>query len=86
MEIVFTATALSTCTRSGKNGARQSRTMLNQEALRAIYYYADAYQKAKISWKQIDEKQMSGAVSKKIDDQRREEKENKKREIMKLGS
>lgn len=83
VEIVFTAKALSVCTRSGKNGSRQSRTMLNQEALEAIYNYADDYQKKKTFWKNIDRKDMSSAVTKKIDDQRREEKENTKRAMMK---
>lgn len=79
MEIVFTTNALLTCTRSGKNVARNGKSQLHQGALRAIFKYVETYQKDLVEWRKIDLKEMQRTVTKKLDDVCKEDKLNKKK-------
>lgn len=79
MEIVFTSNALSTCTRSGKNGARNGKGQLYQGALQAIFKFAETYQIEQTGWRRIDLKEMQRAATKKLDDVGKEYKMNKKK-------
>ena len=92
LEVVFTDRALLLCNATGKNWARERRTMLYQDGMRAIYSFVKYYSKKKTNWlpgnkwTETLHKKMKTSVGKKINELRNGETVSTDRKRAKRGN